>query len=149
MTGRSNSIGERMENASMNQPTKARILIVDAERSVAEAFEYYLGKTKPYTVRIASSAMEAQRIINESGGFELMLLDITVPGLEHIEAVQNLARLNVGGKILTITGSSRKLDRPYTLNSRNVRALSKSQPATEIVDAVIGALEGGHKTGIS
>lgn len=135
-----------MNNTSVKQPNEARILIVDAERSVAEAFEFYLRKTKPYMVRIACNAVEAQKEINASGGFELMLLDIAAPGLERTEAVQNLTRLNDGGKTLTIAGSSKMLDRSCTSNSRNVRVLCKSQPATEIVDAINVALEGGINT---
>lgn len=130
-----------MDNASLNRPDKARILIVDAERSVAEAFGYYLEKKARFAVRIARDAVEARREIKASGGFELMLLDIGAPGLERADAIQSLAGMNGAGRTVTITGNRMILDQSSHCTADDVRLLYKSQPAAEIVDALSNALD--------
>lgn len=130
-----------MDNASLNRPDKARILIVDAQRSVAEAFGYYLEKNARFAVRIAHDAVEARREITASGGFELMLLDIGAPGLERADAIQSLAGLNGTGRTVTITGNRLTPDQPSPCTAGDVRLLYKSQPAAEIIDALTDALD--------
>lgn len=130
-----------MDNASLNRPDKARILIVDAQRSVAEAFGHYLEKKARFAVRLAHDAVEARREIIASGGFELMLLDIGAPGLERADAILNLAGLNGTGRTVTITGNRMIPDQPSACTAGDVRLLYKSQPAAEIIDALTDALD--------
>jgi DNA-binding NarL/FixJ family response regulator len=132
-----------MDNAFLDRPDKARILIVDAERSVAEAFGYYLEQKARFAVRIASDAVEARREINASGGFELMLLDIAAPGLERADAIERLAGLNGTGRTVTITGNRMTPEQPSTGTAGDVGLLYKSQPAAEIIDALSNALDSG------
>jgi DNA-binding NarL/FixJ family response regulator len=125
-----------MDNASLNRQDKARILIVDAQRSVAEAFGYYLEKNARFAVSIASDALEARRKINASGGFELVLVDVTAPGLERADAVRHFDGLNGPGRTVIIAGDPTAPHQPPLCNAGDARRLYKSQPAAEIVDAL-------------
>jgi DNA-binding NarL/FixJ family response regulator len=129
-----------MDNASLNRQDKARILIVDAQRSVAEAFGYYLEKNARFAVSIASDALEARQKINASGGFELVLLDVTAPGLERADAVKHLAGLNGSGSTIIITDNPMTPHQPPICTAGDARLLYKSQPAAEIVDALSNVL---------
>lgn len=77
----------------------------------------------------------------ESGGFDLYLLDIIMPGLNGIQAGQRLRELSDGGEIVYLTTSS-----DYAVDSYSVRAffyllkpLEKSR-LFEVLDAAVKKL---------
>lgn len=131
-----------MDHTSINPTGQARILIVDPNRSVAEALAHFLEAMERFTVKVARDAVEACAEIDASGGFELMLLDLDAPGLERAHAIKRLAGLNGGGKTVTITGSRVKPGQISIFDAGDVRLLHKTHPACKIADALSAVLKG-------
>jgi two-component system phosphate regulon response regulator OmpR len=69
----------------------ARILVVDDEPTSVEIFSRYMG-TKGHRVVGAGSAEEAMDALR-GGAFDLILLDIVLPGITGLQALAQLRRL--------------------------------------------------------
>lgn len=82
----------------------ARILVVDDEAMIRLTLEMLL-RRRGYAVTIASIGAEALALI-EQQPFDLLLLDLKMPGMSGIEVAQRARALQPAAKILILTGSS-------------------------------------------
>jgi DNA-binding NtrC family response regulator len=83
----------------------AHILVADDEDAIRLTMELLL-RRRGYTVTTASSGTEALAQI-EQQSFELLLLDLKMPGLNGLEVAQRGRALQPAAAILILTGSSR------------------------------------------
>lgn len=131
-----------MNSRLLNKNAKIRVLIADDHRLVAEAFCYLLESTDLYSVTIVCDALEARTEIKASGGFDLMLLDLDMPGIDGPETIKSLATLNGKGKTVILTGGNMALRQSSIFCAGAVGLILKSQSATEILEALTTILEG-------
>jgi CheY-like chemotaxis protein len=82
----------------------AHILVVDDEATIRLTLEMLL-RRRGYAVTIASSGAEALALI-EQQPFDLLLLDLKMPGMSGLEVAQRARALQPAAKILILTGSS-------------------------------------------
>ena len=78
------------------------ILVVDDEPAVRDAFEAAL-LAKGYQVTLTSDGREALRILRENH-FDLIFLDIILPGLRGVSLVRSVKRRNPEAVVVIITG---------------------------------------------
>jgi DNA-binding response OmpR family regulator len=82
----------------------ARILIVDDEAAIRLTMDMLL-RRHGYTVVTATSGEEALALIAQQP-FDLLLLDLKMPGLSGLEVAQRAQSLQPAPAILILTGSS-------------------------------------------
>jgi DNA-binding response OmpR family regulator len=80
----------------------ANILIVDDEKAVRESLEEIL-KMEDYRVETASSGEDALEQINEEE-FNLVLLDLKMPGIDGVEVMRQISRYAHDTKVIILTG---------------------------------------------
>ncbi|MBS1249005.1 MAG: Response regulator MprA [Chloroflexi bacterium] len=80
----------------------AEILIVDDEKAVRESLQDIL-ELEGYTVEAAGSGETALEMLNE-GEFDLILLDLKMPGIDGVEVMHQANLLYASTKIIILTG---------------------------------------------
>lgn len=81
-----------------------KILIVDDEESICSLYTEAFTK-KGYTVSSATSAEEGLEIL-ENENFEVMFLDLNLPGMSGVELCKKIRQEGSNAKIFAITGYS-------------------------------------------
>lgn len=82
-----------------------KILIVDDERIVREAF---IAAFDEWTVVPAASGQEALNILSQPNDIDLVILDVVMPGLNGIQLVKEIKRINPNLNVAILTGYSSK-----------------------------------------
>lgn len=121
---------------------KFSLLIADDHHLVSEAFAHLLEQTGRYEVTIARDALEARAEIHATGGFDLVLLDLNMPGMDAPTAVEDIVRANARGRVAILTGGTSSMRQSSLFCSGAVGLILKSQPANEILRALDSILDG-------
>jgi CheY-like chemotaxis protein len=80
-----------------------RLLVVDDDQDVRELLAEYLG-VNGYQVDLAASGPEALRCLAAQAP-DLVLLDVTMPGMDGIETLAEIARRRPGTPVVMISGN--------------------------------------------
>ena len=100
---------------SCNREDVMRILVVEDERKIAEALKNGL-ETEGYQVTLALSGEEGYFCLTTEE-FDLMLLDLMLPGRDGIEILQSIRKKGIATPILLLTGRDTIEDRVLGLDS--------------------------------
>ena len=87
----------------MLQPATPRILVVDDEEAILYVFERYLS-VAGYDVIVAGSGADAVRAA-EAGAFDLLITDFRMPGMNGVEVIHALRRLQPDLPALVMSGN--------------------------------------------
>ena len=82
----------------------ARVLIADDHELLLEMFQAHLEQSPDLTVRVARSLDEAVGIILSEGVFDLVLLDLNMPGMNGLEGLRRGLEVNGGQAVALLTG---------------------------------------------
>ena len=85
----------------MVREEKAKILVVDDEAGIRDYFYSALSQ-EDYEVLTASSGEEAVDLVRKDG-FDLVLLDIKLPGIDGIEALRQIRKIDEDIVVIMIT----------------------------------------------
>jgi DNA-binding response OmpR family regulator len=96
------------KEAGLRGPVKATILVVEDEPGLVLALEDGLG-AEGYAVRSAGDGVTGQ---NEaaSGSFDLVILDVMLPGRDGFQVCQNLRSAGIRTPVLMLTARSTPID---------------------------------------
>jgi DNA-binding NarL/FixJ family response regulator len=90
----------------MNQSptTTCRVLLADDHRMVVDMFQLFLQETAGIHTVIADSLDDAAQIMQSEGPFDVVLLDLNMPGMNGIAGLKRAIRLNKGNPVAILTG---------------------------------------------
>lgn len=111
------------------------ILIVDDESSVLDALKLILGRL--YTVEAAASGDLAIEILKNKNSFDLVLLDLMMPGIDGLGVLQKLKDSHPSLPVIMLTASSRVAAAVEAMKYGAVDYLSKPYD----VDDLLGRIE--------
>lgn len=89
-------MGEKTDTAGK------RILMIDDDEEICEEMAEIL-KDEGYDVSLIFNGIEGMRLI-ESGGFDLVLLDLKVPGMSGYDILKNVKSKGAMPKVIVISG---------------------------------------------
>jgi CheY-like chemotaxis protein len=114
----------------MPDPATPRILVVDDEDAILYVFERYLS-IAGYRVVVAGNGADAVRA-GEAGPFDLLITDFRMPGMNGIEVIQALRRLQPALPALVISAN------PIEAGTMpaGVRFLSKPVSMAALLDVI-------------
>lgn len=121
---------------------KKSILLADDHNLVAEAFSILLEQTGQYTVTVVHDLMDAKAAIVAHGDFDLVLLDVRMPGMEGARSIADIVNRNASGKIAILTGGLVGLGAAEVAAAGASGILLKSKPITETLHAIDRMLAG-------
>jgi two-component system NarL family response regulator len=114
-----------------------RVLIADDHRLFAEALEAILGGDERLAVvGHASDGEEAVRLASELHP-DVVLMDISMPGMDGIEAAQAIRATDPAACILMLTGSNSRSDVDRARQAGAAGYVTKDRIAAELIDAIV------------
>ncbi len=114
-----------------------RVLIADDHRLFAEALEAILGDDERMTVVAqASDGEEAVRLTAELEP-DVVLMDISMPVMDGIEAAREIKQRNGTTCILMLTGSNSRSDVDRARKAGAAGYVTKDRIAAELIDAIV------------
>jgi DNA-binding NarL/FixJ family response regulator len=114
-----------------------RVLIADDHRLFAEALEAILGDDERMTVVAqASDGEEAVRLTAELEP-DVVLMDISMPVMDGIEAAREIKQRNGTTRILMLTGSNSRSDVDRARKAGAAGYVTKDRIAAELIDAIV------------
>jgi DNA-binding NarL/FixJ family response regulator len=114
-----------------------RVLIADDHRLFVEALEATLaGDDRLAIVGHAADGGEAVRLAAELGP-DVVLMDISMPGMDGIEAAQAIHEANPGARVLMLTGSNSRADVDRARRAGAAGYVTKDRIAAELIDAIV------------
>ena len=115
---------------------KGTVLVVDDEANVCSLVARVLGR-RGYEVAICTDGAEAVRTYRERPGeFDLVILDLIMPGLDGREAFHEMKRIDPDVRVVVSSGFSRD-DLPHELLAEGVLSfLAKPYQIEELVEVV-------------
>ena len=112
----------------------ARILVADDEAAIRFTMEIML-RRHGYTVTTASNGAEALALV-EQQPFELLLLDLKMPGLSGLEVARRSCEIQPAAAILILTGSSWIEGAPEEQDLDQFAYMLKTASPQEVLDHV-------------
>jgi two-component system, NarL family, nitrate/nitrite response regulator NarL len=114
-----------------------RVLIADDHRLFAEALEAILaGDERIAVVGHASDGAEAVRLTSELDP-DVVLMDISMPVLDGIEAAAAIRSDGSDARILMLTGSNSRVDVDRARQAGAAGYVTKDRIAAELIDAIV------------
>jgi len=114
-----------------------RVLIADDHRLFAEALEAILATDdRIELVGLASDGEEAVRLAGERRP-DVILMDISMPLMDGIEAAKAISSLDREVSILILTGSNARSDVDAARQAGAAGYVTKDRIAAELVEAII------------
>jgi DNA-binding NarL/FixJ family response regulator len=114
-----------------------RVLIADDHRLFAEALEAILGgDDRIKVVGHAGDGREAVRLARELKP-DVVLMDISMPVLDGIEAARQIRAAEEDACILMLTGSNSRSDVDRARKAGAAGYVTKDRIAAELIDAIV------------
>ena len=107
------------------------ILIADDHEMVLETFAIYLTSGLDMNVTMAKTLDEALQLIAQKGPFDVVLLDLNMPGMNGIAGLKLALKANVGKPVAILTGnpSPRMLDEIMAIGAAGI--ILKTTPRSQ------------------
>ncbi|MBL0090468.1 MAG: sigma-54-dependent Fis family transcriptional regulator [Ideonella sp.] len=117
----------------------ARILVIDDEEIVLRSCQRILGDGER-TVDVAQDSREGLERV-EAGGYDLVILDIKMPGIDGLEVLQNVKERHPDIEVVMVTGLSEDQTAVRAMKLGAFDYLSKPFDPDELSHVVERALE--------
>ncbi len=123
------------ETASSKANAAKKILIIEDERPLAHALELKLG-SKGYATTVVTTGADAIRVL-ESGKFDIILLDLIIPGIDGFGVLKTLREKNVKTPVVVLSNLGQAEDQERAKEYGVAKYCVKSNtPLAVIVDTV-------------
>jgi two-component system, NarL family, nitrate/nitrite response regulator NarL len=112
------------------------VLVADDHRMILEMFSMYLSSIAGMSVTTAETFDEAGQIIQNQGPFDVVLLDLNMPGMNGVVGLRRAIRLNGGKPVAIITGNPTPKMIEEIMNSGAAGIILKTTPARSLANAI-------------
>jgi DNA-binding NarL/FixJ family response regulator len=118
-----------------------RVLIADDHRLFAEALRSILEPDE--RIEIVGSAANGEEAVDLARSLRphVVLMDISMPRLDGVEATRRIHQELPGARVLMLTGSSARQDVARARKAGAAGYVTKDKIAAELVDAILQVVE--------
>jgi len=113
-----------------------RVLIADDHRMISEVMAIFLTSSGDFTVDLAETLDKALEKLNETGGYDIVMLDLMMPGMVGTDGIDKVIAGNGNGSVVLFTSRVDRftLDRALDLGVKGV--IPKTMPAKSLISAL-------------
>jgi len=122
--------------------TVAKVLIVDDHQMIRETLSRYLAELGTVSVTEAEDFVSAFSAVAQQPDFDLVIVDIRMPGVDGFTTLATLKRLFPTLRVVLLSGSVDSVDMKRALEGGAVGYLPKSMDRLPIVNALRLILSG-------
>jgi DNA-binding NarL/FixJ family response regulator len=123
---------------------KIRILIADDHEMVLDAFAIYLSSASDIEVTTAKTLEEALKHITATEPFDVVLLDLNMPGMNGVSGLCRAIRINGGKPVAIITGNPTPLMLDEIMNAGSSGIVLKTNGIRTLANAIRFMHAGEH-----
>lgn len=135
------------DGSTFCKPVRGTLLLVDDHILFAEGLRLLLAKRGlESNIAHAHSAEEGLRIAAESAYIELVLLDLSLPGLRGSESIQAFRQALPNAPVIVLTGSEEEGIEALSRNAGATDFIHKSRSPESMLGAIAPYLQGGLKS---
>ena len=114
----------------------ARILIAEDDKSMLGFLKLALEKAGHTVIDENNGAEALERVKEDEKGFDLLLTDIVMPGMDGIELSQEVGKIRPETKVMFITGFSAVAVGREDIDTEQAKILSKPFHLNDLVEQV-------------
>ena len=118
------------------EPAAMRVLIADDHEMILDMFAMYLSSVANMDVTTARDLDEAEAQLAASGPFDVVLLDLNMPGMNGVAGLRRVVRLNQGLPVAIITGNPTPRMREEILQAGAAGIVLKTTAARSLANAI-------------
>lgn len=118
------------------------VLIADDHHLVRDTVAHYLAAEEGVSVELAESLSETLEVIGRCGSFDIVLLDLVMPGMDGTDGIRHVVEANKDGAVVLFSGSPRRpmVSEALQMGIRGV--VPKTLPARSLIHALRFVAEG-------
>ncbi|GAA4029666.1 response regulator transcription factor [Sphingomonas rosea] len=109
-----------------------KLLVVDDHEMLRDALCAYLRNDPDFTVAEAEDVPSALRTIRREGGFDIVLLDFQLPGMDGLDGLREVVSANGGRPVALFSGTANADVGAAALRCGAAAFLSKTMPLEEL-----------------
>jgi DNA-binding NarL/FixJ family response regulator len=127
-----------------NKNDALTVLLADDHRMILEIFALYLSSSAGMKVDIANDLDGALELMSERGAYDVVLLDLNMPGMNGIAGLRRVIRMNDGKPtgIITSNPTPRMVDELLAAGASGI--VLKTTPMRSLANA-IRFMDGGER----
>jgi DNA-binding NarL/FixJ family response regulator len=125
-----------MNDGVAGDAKKLKVLIADDHKMILEMFSMFLTTVAGMAVTVAESFDEAAQLIQHEGPFDVVLLDLNMPGMNGVAGLRRGIRLNGGKPVAIITGNPTPKMLEEIMSSGAAGIILKTTPARSLANAI-------------
>ena len=121
---------------------KAKVLIADDHRMITEAVARLLDRTGAFEAHVVGTLAEAIQELSRDTAFDLVLLDVRMPGMSGLDSVRRVVARAGDAKVALFSGEA---DRRFVAGAVKLGArglIPKTMPLKSLVSALHFVLSG-------
>lgn len=120
----------------IDEKVTLRVLIADDHEMVLDMFAMYLTRAAGMEVTTAKSLDEAVDIIVAEGPFDVVLLDLNMPGMNGVIGLKRAIKQNGGNPVAIITGTPMPRMLDEIMNAGSSGIVLKTTAARSLANAI-------------
>jgi DNA-binding NarL/FixJ family response regulator len=113
-----------------------RVLLADDHRMVLGMFSMFLAETANMVVTTAEDYDSAEQILRQDGPFDVVLLDLNMPGMNGVMGLRRAIRLNDGKPVAIITGNPSPRMSEEIMNTGSAGIILKTTHVRSLANAI-------------
>lgn len=125
-----------MQNKSESPPPVLRLLIADDHRLVCDILAAHLSASGEFAVDIAHSLAASIDAVRAAGGYDIVLLDLNMPGMNGLEGLATVIDANFGKPVVLLSGEMTAEIAAQAMAMGAASCLSKDMPARSMTNAL-------------
>jgi DNA-binding response OmpR family regulator len=123
----------------MHAPADTRVLVIDGDTLFLEIVQYNLTRAGYNVETVADPRVGLRRVMQHE--FDLILLDLMMPGLHGEELLELLKPLSLQHKVIVVSAHAEEIFRSHTRDLGATAYLQKPVDFTELLNLVAEVLE--------
>lgn len=123
-------------------PRPPSLLIADDHEMVRELVAQYLAAEGAFQVTTAATVAAALDLVARTGGFDLVLLDLMMPGMTGFGGVRQMIAANARGRVLVFSGQAQREAVAEAMRLGAAGFIPKDLPLRSLTNALSAVLAG-------